>query len=206
LSTSYTASVFLNVPFDERYKPIFYALVFAIHDCGFVARSALETDDGSQVRIDKIYDLIRRCKYGIHDISRTAPDGKTQLPRFNMPLELGIFMGAKRYGGQRQKAKRALILDSERYRYQKFCSDIAGQDVRAHGDSARGAIRCVRDWLRACPDTKGISLPSTNTIVKRYLAFHRQLPRICRQADLDLADLAFNDYTILVVAWLRTQS
>jgi hypothetical protein len=206
LSTSYTSSIFLNVPFDERYKPIFYALIFAIHDCGFVARSALESDDGSQVRIEKIYDLIRRCKYGVHDISRTELDAKSKLPRFNMPLELGIFLGAKRYGGQRQKTKRALILDGERYRYQKFCSDIAGQDVRTHGNTARGAIRCVRDWLRACPDTKGVTLPSTNTIVKRYLAFHRQLPRICREANLDPDELSFNDYVILAVAWLRKQA
>jgi hypothetical protein len=206
LSTSYTSSIFLNVPFDERYKPIFYGLIFAIHDCGFVARSALEADDGSQVRIEKIYDLIRRCKYGVHDISRTELDAKSKLPRFNMPLELGIFLGAKRYGGQRQKTKRALILDGERYRYQKFCSDIAGQDVRTHGNTARGAIRCVRDWLRACPDTKGVTLPSTNTIVKRHLAFHRQLPRICREANLDPDELSFNDYVILAVAWLRKQA
>ncbi len=49
------------------------------------------------------------------------------LPRFNMPLELGIFLGAKRFGSQKQKQKNGLILDREKYRYQSFCSDIAGQ-------------------------------------------------------------------------------
>src|SRR5262249_5963635 len=30
------------------------------------------------------------CKYGIHDISRTEVTSASGLPRFNMPLELGV--------------------------------------------------------------------------------------------------------------------
>ena len=81
------------------------AIVFAIHDCSFVARSAQETEDGSQVRIDKIYRIIAECRYGIHDLSRTELDEDTRLPRFNMPLELGVFLGAKRYGEKNQQKK-----------------------------------------------------------------------------------------------------
>lgn len=61
-----------------------------------------------------------------------------------MPLELGIFLGAKQFGSSKQKRKKALILDREKYRYQGFCSDIGGQDVRAHGDDPEEAIRLVR--------------------------------------------------------------
>jgi hypothetical protein len=71
-SVPYSDSVFLNVPFDAEYQPIFDALVFTVFDCGFVTRAALETDDSTQVRIQKIYDLIDGSKYGIHDISRTG--------------------------------------------------------------------------------------------------------------------------------------
>ncbi|MGH2727542.1 MAG: hypothetical protein ACRDKS_11290, partial [Actinomycetota bacterium] len=137
----YSLSVFLNVPFDDEYRAVFDALVFVIHDCGFVARSAFETDDGTQVRIEKLLDIIGSSKYGIHDISRTELAGPQRLPRFNMPLELGLFMGAKRFGGTRQRDKRGLILDRDRYRYQVFCSDIAGQDIRAHGNSMTTAIK-----------------------------------------------------------------
>jgi len=49
--------------------------------------------------VDKLYGLIEACRYGIHDLSRTELDKSHQLPRFNMPLELGIFLGARRYGG-----------------------------------------------------------------------------------------------------------
>jgi len=97
MSTSSDA-VFINVPFDRRYKKLFEALVFAVHDCGFEARSAREQDDGSQVRLDKLYEIIGECPFGIHDLSRTGLDTTYRLPRFNMPLELGIFLGAKKFG------------------------------------------------------------------------------------------------------------
>lgn len=82
-------SVFINAPFDRRYRRLFDALVFAVVDCGFEARCALEGDDGSEVRLDKIYRLIQECALGIHDLSRTTLDSRHRLPRFNMPLELG---------------------------------------------------------------------------------------------------------------------
>ena len=53
-STHYNDNVFINCPFDLAYKPLLDAIVFAVHDCGFVARCALEEGDASQVRIDKI--------------------------------------------------------------------------------------------------------------------------------------------------------
>jgi hypothetical protein len=110
-SAHYAINVFVNCPFDGTYAPLMEALVFAIHDCGYIARSALEAEDSAEVRMDKIAKIIKDCRYGIHDISRTEVGADTGLPRFTMPLELG------------------LILDRARYRYQQFCSDIAGQDI-----------------------------------------------------------------------------
>jgi len=199
----YSHSVFLNVPFDDKYRSMFDALVFAVHDCGFVARSAFETDDATQVRLAKIFKIISSSKYGIHDISRTSVDGRHKLPRFNMPLELGLFMGAKHFGGSLHRQKRGLVLDRDRYRYQIFCSDIAGQDIRAHNNRPSDAIRSVRNWLRAGPDTAGKRLPGADYIYRRYRAFRRQLPRLCRHFQLDQRDLHFVDYTSLVVGWLK---
>mgnify|MGYP006145882417 CR=1 FL=1 len=146
--TSYAEQVFINCPFDGEYRPMFEAIVFAVHDCGFVARCALEIEDGSQVRIEKVQGLIGLCGLGIHDISRTELDSTWQLPRFNMPLELGLFLGAKRYGTGHQRKKLCLILDREPHRYQKYCSDIAGQDIKSHGGDPAAAVRIARDWLR----------------------------------------------------------
>jgi hypothetical protein len=130
---SYERNVFINCPFDPAYRPLFEAIAFAIADCGYHPRSALEVDDSSQVRIEKITTIINESRLAVHDISRTQLDRGTRLPRFNMPLELGLFLGAKTFGSGDHKRKVAIILDTERFRYQKFISDIAGQDIRAHG-------------------------------------------------------------------------
>lgn len=87
----YEDNVFINCPFDSEYRAIFYALVFAVHDCGYIARCALEIDDSGIVRIQKIEQIIADCRFGIHDICRVEADPQTQLPGFNMPLELGLF-------------------------------------------------------------------------------------------------------------------
>ena len=176
--------------------------MFTIFDCGFQARCALEDDDASRVRVDKIYDLISESKYGIHDISRVTLDHFHRLPRFNMPLELGLWLGAKRFGSKRDKQKRALILDKLPYRYQIFCSDIAGQDATFHRNDTAIVIRRIRDWLRNSPDYKNVAFPGADTLVDRYLRFRAQLPALCRDQGLNLRSLEFNEYARLVAGWL----
>src|SRR5215469_15133347 len=186
----YNQNVFINCPFDEKYKSLFRAIVFAVYDCGFVSRCALEEDDGSQIRLQKIYDIIASCRLGIHDLSRVQLDRSSRLPRFNMPLELGAFLGAKYFGVNQQKSKVCLILDSVEYRYQKFISDIAGQDIRAHGNDARRVIRIVRDWLRMYSQT---SIPSGSVIGERYAKFRAELPALCKASSLNRNELIYND-------------
>ena len=110
--SEYGVSVFINCPFDEAYQEFFDAMVFTVYSCNFLPRCAKEADDSSQPRYEKIVDIIKGCKYGIHEISRTEPN-EVGLPWFNMPLELGLFLGAKKYGGPKQRLKKCLILDRE---------------------------------------------------------------------------------------------
>ena len=203
-SSHYNDNVFLNCPFDPVYKRLFDAMVFAVHDCGFVARCALEEEDASQVRIDKIYDIIADCRYGIHDISKIELDENSRLPRFNMPLELGVFLGAKRFGINEQKRKNCLILDKERYRYQQFISDIAGQDIRAHNNDPEGIVKAVRNWLRAASGRK--TIPSGSIIWNRYQEFMEDLPQLAQAFELEVKELIFNDYTFMLAEWLTTQA
>lgn len=120
----YTSNVFVNCPFDDGYKPLLNAMTFAIFDCGFVPRCALEEDNSGNVRFEKIKNIIAACKFGVHDISRTELDDCNGLPRFNMPLELGVFLGAQRFGDANQKKKNTLVLDRVQYRYQELCSKV----------------------------------------------------------------------------------
>lgn len=197
----YGYSVFINCPFDREYKNIFDAIVFTVFDCGFIARSAKEQSDSDQVRIEKIYNIIYECKYGIHDISRVELDATTNLPRFNMPLELGIFLGAKRFGDRKQKEKRCLILDREQYRYQKFISDIAGQDIFAHHNDPFKAIACVRNWL--FDKSKRKSIPSAKLICDHYKAFTDDLPRVADAVGTEPDKIIYNEYVILLTEWLK---
>src|SRR5881398_2313170 len=162
------ASVFINCPFDSRYQPLFEAIVFCVSACGFVPRCTLELTDAGEVRIENIYRLIAQCNHSIHDISRTeVEDQPYQLPRFNMPLELGIFLGAKRFGGGSHK--RCLKMDRAPYRYKRFISDIGGQDIKSHDRSPARAIRRVRDWLQSAPGKAAI--PGGAMISRRYNRF-----------------------------------
>ena len=144
----YNESVFINCPFDSAYEPLFRGLVFAVSHMKLVPKSALDLNDAGQPRFDKILDLIENCKYSIHDISRTEIDPNHGLPRFNVPFELGLDLGCKRYGKRRHKRKTDLILDVDRYRYRKFISDIAGFDIEEHQGSVANVITVVRNWLR----------------------------------------------------------
>ena len=120
-----------------------------------------------------------------------------------MPLELGIFLGAKKFGIEEQKKKKCLILDTERYRYQQFISDIAGQDIQAHNDTPEAAIKIVRNWLRNASRREAI--PSGGIIWERYQEFMEKLPQTAQECQLTVEDLVFNDYTLLVAQWLESE-
>lgn len=196
----YAACVFINCPFDEDYEQIRNAIVFAVYDCGFIPRCALEENNAGNIRFDKIQKIISECKFGVHDISRTELDEHNGLPRFNMPLELGVFLGAKRFGTSNQKRKNCLILDHEQYRYQQFISDISGQDIRSHNGEANTAIGLVRAWLNDASGRR--TIPGGRDIARRYEAFCRDLPVICRNARLEIDEVTFNDYSVFASDWL----
>ena len=191
--------MFINCPFDAEYRDFFEGLVFTIFACGFRPRSAKELDDSGELRLNKLYSLIRQCRYGIHDISRTDLDATNQLPRFNMTLELGIFLGAKKFGDKAQKEKMALVLDVEQYRYQRFISDLAGADIRAHNNDVLNAVRATRDWLA---NVSRRDLPSGAKIARLLINFREQLPLIAERLEFEVVNIPYIDYEKIVVGWL----
>ncbi len=199
-SRVYSENVFINCPFDSQYEAAFRALVYCVMDVGFRPRCALEIDDGAEVRIEKLFRIIGDCCFGIHDLSRTQLDASTDLPRFNMPLELGMFLAARRFGGRRQKRKNCLILDRDPFRYQAFISDIAGQDIRAHNDDLKRLITLVRNWLRT--SSGKTNLPGGAIIFRRFQTFNSDLSELCDEAGLDPEELTFADYAQVVRTWI----
>jgi hypothetical protein len=191
--------VFINCPFDADYAPIFRALIFATYACGFQPRSARELDDAGQTRIEKLYRLIAECRYGVHDLSRTELDPVNNLPRFNMPLELGLFLGARHFGDKEQGRKRTLILDVEQYRYQRFISDLAGMDIHAHGGVTAHAITELRNWLANVSRRK---LPSAVQVVRIHMQFLADLPAIAAGLEFNPDAVPYVDFEGMVVSWL----
>jgi hypothetical protein len=201
-AAEYDRNVFINCPFDNAYAPIFEAIIFAVHDAGFRPKCARERLDSGEVRLQKILSLISESRFSIHDLSRTELDDSNQLPRFNMPFELGIDVGCKTYSGA-QKDKSFLIFDSEKYRFQKYITDIAGQDIQHHADNPKVAVKRVRDWLRT--ESGRSDIPGGSAMYKRYESFREDLPRICEELKLDLNELTFVDFSQIVATWLQKQ-
>ena len=84
LDLPFERCVFVNCSFDSDFLPILHAILFAIHDCGFIARVAVEDIGSNETRLDKIARIIRESRLSIHDISRVEITAASPLPRFNM--------------------------------------------------------------------------------------------------------------------------
>lgn len=199
---SYNKSVFINCPFDGKYQPLFRAMMFAVLRTGFYARSALEESDSGEIRLSKIYRIVQECRFGIHDLSRTALS--LGWPRFNMPFELGLFLAAKFFGREEQDRKVSLIFEREPHTYERFISDIKGQDIEAHENDPKVMVSKIRNWLAT--NTSGRAIPGGAAIWKDYQKFLRWLPVTCRSAKLVQKDLTFNDYLQLVYQWIEQES
>ena len=161
-------SVFVNCPFDDDYAPILQALAFCIVYLGLHPRLAPENADNAAARLDRIADLIRGSKYGIHDLSRCKMSTADEYARMNMPFELGLDHACRRFGSLPMTEKRILVLEHTRYDYQRALSDISGWDIQAHAGDYEKAVRHVRSWLIAQAGTPAIG---SAKIQGKYIAF-----------------------------------
>jgi hypothetical protein len=193
----YNKHVFINCPFDidGTYQRLEDAIVFTIIDCGFISRSAKESS-ASGNRILKIQKIIEECQFAVHDISRTELDSEHQLPRFNMPLELGLFLGAQRYGGKKHTAKQCLIFDCEKHRYEKFISDIKGHEVHGHHNQPEKIIPPIRDFLAEIG--KNEEIPVGRIISQRYFGFVDWLTIYYKEKNLTRNDLSFKKFAHII--------
>ena len=142
----FETSVFINCPFDKDYVLLLRALTFTLQYLDFTPQVS-QTLSSSTIRANQIKEHIKSCKYSIHDLSRSRPLKRGDLPRFNMPYELGLDLGAAEYGGKKLQTKRTLILETDRFHYQKVLSDISGQDIENHNDDPQTLVTKVRNWI-----------------------------------------------------------
>jgi len=155
-------NVFLNVPFDEDYEPLFLALVAGLTGLGRVPRCVLEIPESGQGRLIRIMDLMRGCGSSIHDLSRVSvkrsgdDDTKDDLPRFNMPFELGIAVGL-----EPELEHRFFVFEKKRFRLQRTLSDLSGIDPEIHEGTQAGLIKSLLN----CVLPASGNLPTADTLI-----------------------------------------
>lgn len=198
-------NVFINCPFDSEYYSLLRPLLFTIAYLGFNARIALETSDSGQTRIDKICELVRTSKYSVHDLSRLKATKKGEFYRLNMPFELGIDYGSRRFAANRLRMKRSLILEEGAYDYRRALSDISGLDIKNHGNDPIKLVQAIRNWFVETVGLKDVEGPTA--IWYRFTDFTsdfnaRRLAEGFSRADLNIMPIP--EYLRFIKSWIRT--
>jgi hypothetical protein len=131
-------AVFLNIPYDEEFRSLYIAYIVGLYQLDLVPHLASEIPGGER-RLDRIFDLIRNCRYSIHDLSRVELSvAPAAAPRFNMPLELGMTIS---WTNLNPNLHTWFVWESEPYRLQRSASDLNGTDPYIHDGTAEGVIR-----------------------------------------------------------------
>ena len=205
MNSDFDKNVFINCPFDKDFEPILIAMLFCIVYLGLNPRLATESGDSAENRLQKICGLIEQSRYSIHDLSRAQATKKGQHFRLNMPFELGIDYGYRRYFAKNKAHKKILILEEKRYRHQISISDLAGCDLEIHEGSFQVAIRKVRNWL---VNEAGIAgAPGPGRILNAYTDFqdwHYQAQLHAGFSDEDIQDYPIRELLDSMKKWISS--
>lgn len=199
---AFDSNVFINCPFDNEFRPLLKALVFELIYLGFTPKLS-QTISSSSIRINEIKKLITDCKFSIHDLSRSKAMAAGELPRFNMPYELGLDIGAHEYGTAKLKRKRILILETERYQYQKVISDIAGQDIENHNNDPKTLVTKVRNWFSANFPNKTIVGQSEIWIAYNQFIDDLESNLSPKYSKKEIADMPMGDIIKFARIWVK---
>lgn len=131
-------SVFLNVPFDRAYEPLFVALIAGLTILGLRPRCVLEIAERGEGRLQRIVTLLRLCQVSIHDLSRVQSSmiNGRRVPRFNMPFELGQAVMLRVF-----QPHDVHVLESTPHRLALSVSDLGGIDPLIHGNNPKTLSR-----------------------------------------------------------------
>lgn len=143
-------SVFLNVPYDEEFSSLYVAYIVGLFQLDLVPHLASEIPGGDR-RLNRIFKLIQSCRYSIHDLSRVEVNVvATAVPRFNMPLELGMTITWANLHPSRHDW---FVWESDPYRIQRSASDLNGTDAYIHNGTPEGVLRelCNAFWRDQMP-------------------------------------------------------
>ena len=179
-------------------------MLFTIMASGYRVQCALAENDTGDIRLDKLCRLIRGSGKSVHDLSRIEVNTEG-FPRFNMPFELGLYLGAHRFGGKTHNIKSTLVMIKTKYKLPIYLSDLGGNDPKAHDGVPIEVIRIVRAYLKAKPN--GGTLPGAQRMFETFEAFKTNLPSLAEALELKPEELDpyrdYADYVILLEQFLK---
>lgn len=145
-------SVFLNIPYSERFRNLEVAILSTVTAYGLRPRMARERNR-LEVRLQKIFELILSCPLGINDLSYSS--------RLNMPLELGLMLAL---------GKESFVMSGRRYAALRHISDLNFCDIHYHEGRVRNLIVGLSRWIEQNASRKRLR---TDTLMERYRRFQR---------------------------------
>jgi hypothetical protein len=180
-------TVFLNIPYDDAFCRLYVAYITGSVYLGLDPHATIEVPSGRN-RLEKILELIRSCRYSIHDLSRVQLDRtRPRTPRFNMPFELGLVVAAAEIDsageGTKGEERRDLrdswfVFESMRHRLAKSLSDLGGTDPHIHDGTIEGVMRTLCDAFKRPSSNERNSVKG---MMKTYRAVSRELKEIERE-------------------------
>jgi hypothetical protein len=168
-------TAFINVPYDDRFQDLYLAFIAGLTAFGLDPRATLEVPGGTR-RLDRIFELITSCQYSFHDLSRVQLDRRRpQVPRFNMPFELGLVLGWLKTS--RRSNHTWFVFESVWGRVSKSLSDLDGTDPYIHDQRPKGVFRELGNALVRSADQPTVQ--QMNTV---YRNIKTAAPLIVRNA------------------------
>jgi hypothetical protein len=171
-------AVFLNIPYDQRFRSLYLAYIAGLVHLGLVPRVTLGITGGTR-RLDKIFAEIQGCRYSIHDLSKVGLDRTPPFatPRFNMPFELGLAVAWEK---SNPKKHTWFVFESKTYRLQKSLSDLNGTDPHIHGGQVGGVMRELSNVFRRPGDQ-----PTVPEMMSTFHTISRRSVKILAEAGTD---------------------
>jgi hypothetical protein len=185
------AHVFLNIPYDKKFERLCLAYIAGISAFGLVPRATLEIPT-SMRRLDRILELLGKCQFALHDLSRVEVDRTPPpTPRFNMPFELGLSVAWAHMGRSRHFW---FVLESQNYRLAKSLSDLNGTDVHVHNGTISGVFRALANAF-----VRQHRRPSVQQMRQIYLDLRQNLAGILETSGCEspFEARAFRDVCVL---------
>src|SRR5258708_433888 len=184
------AGVFLNVPYDTDFVDLFLAYIAGLAVLNLQPRATLEIAGGER-RLDRTFELIERCPYSIHDLSRVEVDIKRPMPRFNMPFELGLAVAWQRANPRKHTW---FVFESKNHRIERSLSDLGGTDIYIHHGRADGLFsELTNAFVRIRRQ------PTVGQMKTVFAELRDALPKLMRNAGTrsPFKARAFNDLRLL---------